>query len=553
MAQGDRVVNRRSFLLSSAGLLSALALSRIPGDRTKGPNSFPFDGAIIGPSYDVGHRLLKSDFPKPAQERKVAVVIVGGGIAGLSAGWKLSKAGFQDFEILELEPGVGGVSRSGENSITPYPWGAHYVPLPTEESRAVKELFEELGIIEGHTASGRPVYQEKYLCFSPQERLYIHGRWQEGLLPVLGATRRDLDQFQRFKEMVLDFKRRRGKDGRKAFTIPMAISSQDPDLLALDRVSFREFLHRQGLDSTPLHWYANYACRDDYGCHYGKVSAWAGFHYFCSRDGGGDSDENTVLTWPEGNGWIVKKLEAKVKARVKTHSLVYRLTDKGKEVLVDAYSPKENTSIRIRARQVICSFPRAFAPYMIEGTSRDDSSFLKEFQYSPWMVANLSLSSTPRENSGMPLAWDNVIFDSPSLGYVVATHQSLATHLSRTVLTYYHAMVGEPPAEERTRLLGISWVEWVDFILRDLAKPHPEIRELITRLDIFRWGHAMVQPRVGFIWGDARERAALPRGNIHFAHSDLSGFSLFEEAQYRGVLAAERVLARLGVPFSSSL
>jgi hypothetical protein len=35
---------------------------------------------------------------------------------------------------------------------------------------------------------------------------------------------------------------------------------------------------------------------------------------------------------------------------------------------------------------------------------------------------------------------------------------------------------------------------------------------------------------------------------VHFAHSDLSGIALFEEAQDRGVLAAERVLARLGKP-----
>jgi protoporphyrinogen oxidase len=553
MAQGHRVVNRRSFLLSSAGILSALALSFIPGSRGKGQKGLPFAGSIIGPSDDLGHRLLKGDFPKPAQERKVPVVIVGAGIAGLSAGWKLSKAGFHDFEILELEPAAGGVSRSGENSITPYPWGAHYVPFPTDESRAVRELFEDLGVMEGRTASGHPVYKEKFLCFSPQERLYIHGKWQEGLLPVLGATRKDFDQFQKFKEIVLGFKRRRGKDGRKAFAIPMEMSSRDCDLLALDRVSLREFLHRQGLDSAPLHWYANYACRDDYGCHYGEVSAWAGLHYFCSRDGGGDSDESAVLTWPEGNGWIVKKLEAKLKAKVKTHSLVYRLTDMGREVWVDVYRPKENTSLRIRAKQVICCFPRTFAPYLIGGKSRADSSFLREFQYSPWMVANLSLSGFPNTKSGVDLAWDNVIYDSPSLGYVVATHQSLATHLSKTVLTYYHAMAGGGPAEERARLLQTSWADWVDFILRDLSRPHPEIRELITRLDIFRWGHAMVQPRVGFMWGEARKRAAWPHGNVYFAHSDLSGFSIFEEAQYRGVAAAERVLAKLGVPFSSSL
>ena len=35
--------------------------------------------------------------------------------------------------------------------------------------------------------------------------------------------------------------------------------------------------------------------------------------------------------------------------------------------------------------------------------------------------------------------------------------------------------------------------------------------------------------------------------------ADVSGFSLFEEAQYRGVLAAERTLRRLGLRFRSSL
>ena len=546
-------MNRRAFLVSSAGALSALALSMIPGSNPKGKTGIPFSGSIVGPSYDLGHRLLKGEFPGPARERKVSAVIVGGGISGLSAGWKLNRAGFQDFEILELEPEVGGVSRSGANSISPYPWGAHYVPLPTAESRAVRQLFEDLGVIEGRTGDGRPIYKEKYLCFSPQERLYIHGKWQEGFLPVLGATRKDLDQFEKFKEIVSRYRGRLGKDGRKAFAIPMELSSRDAEFLSLDRISMRDFLEQRGLDSVPLRWYVNYACRDDYGSHYGEVSAWAGLHYFGSRDGGGESEESTVLTWPEGNGWIVKQLEAKVKDRVRRNSLVYRLTDTGKEVLVDAYSPAENASFRIRARQVICCCPRIFARYLIEGNHPGDSPYIKEFHYHPWLVANLSLSALPGAKSGMDLAWDNVIYDSPSLGYVAATHQSLATNIKKTVLTYYHAMVWGPAVQERTRLLQTSWAEWADFILRDLSKPHPEIRELITHLDIFRWGHAMVQPRVGFIWGEARKQAAQPRGNIYFAHSDLSGFSIFEEAQYRGVLAAERVLKKLGIAYSSSL
>lgn len=225
----------------------------------------------------------------------------------------------------------------------------------------------------------------------------------------------------------------------------------------------------------------------------------------------------------------------------------------GKEVLADAYNPQEDVSTRIRAQEVICACPRIFTRRMIVGESQTPSRDLDAFQYSPWLVANLSLKALPPARSGAPLAWDNVIYDSPSLGYVLATHQSLATHVRETVLTYYYAMVEAPPAQERTRLLRTPWQDWADFILWDLSRPHPEIRNLITRMDLFCWGHAMVQPRVGFIWGNARRQAALPQGNIHFAHSDLSGFSIFEETQYRGVLAAEKILAKHGIPFSSSL
>jgi hypothetical protein len=40
---------------------------------------------------------------------------------------------------------------------------------------------------------------------------------------------------------------------------------------------------------------------------------------------------------------------------------------------------------------------------------------------------------------------------------------------------------------------------------------------------------------------------------VVFAHSDMSGISIFEEAQYRGVAAAETVLRRMSKTFASSL
>jgi hypothetical protein len=55
------------------------------------------------------------------------------------------------------------------------------------------------------------------------------------------------------------------------------------------------------------------------------------------------------------------------------------------------------------------------------------------------------------------------------------------------------------------------------------------------------------------VWSESRRRVGRGGARVHFAHSDASGFSLFEEAQYRGVAAAERVLASLGVRTDSFL
>jgi hypothetical protein len=51
---------------------------------------------------------------------------------------------------------------------------------------------------------------------------------------------------------------------------------------------------------------------------------------------------------------------------------------------------------------------------------------------------------------------------------------------------------------------------------------------------------------VGSIFDVQRRELARGKGRLLFANSDVSGFSIFEEAQFRGVEAAERILHRLG-------
>jgi len=539
-------MKRRAFLaLTGAGIAAAAC----------GRKAAPLPpGTLSGTGAALGHRLRDGWRAEPDEVRRRTVVIVGGGIAGLSAAWRLRRAGFDDFELVDLEPEAGGNARSGENGVSRYPLGAHYLPLPTVESRAVRLLLAELGVLLGDPAAVAPRYDERALVFAPQARLYRDGVWREGLEPLAGASTKARAEWQRFHAQMEALKEARGADGARAFAIPMALSSRDPRWLALDRVPMRDWLLAEGYAEEPVHWLVNYACRDDFGCDYRDVSAWAGVHYFASRNARAqDADGETVLTWPEGNGWLVQRLLERVAPPLTTNALVYRVTDGPRGARVHVYLSRAQRAVEIRAEHVIWAAQLGFAGRALAGADDGLAAALRAFEYAPWVVANLTLAETPGEAYAAPLAWDNVVYDSPALGYVVATHQSLAAHRGPTVLTYYEALHGEPPAAARARLLSTPREVWAERVLADLGRPHPALRAQTRRIDVFANGHAMVRPRPGFVWGSARERVLRHTGRVHFAHSDLSGFSLFEEAQYRGVDAAERVLAALSIRTESIL
>lgn len=533
-------MHRRHFLLSA---LAGLGAGLIPSPAGRDPRP---SGDLLGPSFLAGHKLRGEDWPPPSDERRVPVLIVGGGIAGLSAAWWLQRSGFTDFRLLELEARPGGNSRFGENRVSAFPWGAHYLPLPGVELPWVRLLLADLGVLQGDPHAPEPRYDERHLCFAPQERLFLHGAWQEGLLPKRGTSRADQSQFERFLALMDDYRAARGRDGRRAFSLPMAESSRDERFAGLDRGSMRNWLVEQRFDSPYLHWYVNYACRDDFGCDYRDTSAWAGVHYFAARTGtGDDAREGAVLTWPEGNGWIVRRLLERLGAWIEPRQLVFRMADTAGGVAVDALDAQSGRVVRWQSEQVVWAAPSFLLPWICSELPDHPRRASGSFEYAPWLVANLTLEAFPEQRGGAAPAWDNVLYRSPSLGYVVATHQAWRGWQKATVLTYYLPLSGMAPAEGRHRLLTRTWHEWAEDILADLGRPHPDIKGLTTNLDIFRWGHAMVRPRPGFIWGGGREVLAEGFGRIHPAHSDLSGFSLFEEAQYRGIRAAQRAMGRV--------
>ena len=544
-------MRRRDFIASLAGV--GLASVAGCGDPAKPP--LP-PGELGGTSLEIGHRLREASLPPPTETERISVLIIGAGIGGLSAAWELAKSGFTDFLITELESTAGGNSRAGRNEVSAYPLAAHYLPLPTREATAVRGLLAELGGLLGDPNAERPRYDERYLCAMPQERLYRNGWWQDGIVPQHGVSAPERAQYERFHELMEGFKQRRD-GGRRAFALPMVLSSAAADLQALDQLTMRDWLYKQSFDAPTLHWYVDYACRDDYGTSSDQVSAWAGIHYFACRNGEAqDAADDAVLTTPGGNAWLADGLQQSIRAhagdRLLSGTMAVRVAETDDGIAVDLWRPAENRVLRILAEQLIWAAPVVLVPHVF-ARHEELASAARHFTHAPWLVANLTLSQLPENRAGVATAWDNVLYDSPALGYVVATHQQMRLRPGATVFTYYHALSAMTPRAGRAMLQATAREVWVEQILADLERAHPDIRRVTTRLDVFRDGHAMARPHPGLVWGKARRLFALDRPRLRFAHADVSGFSLFEEAQYRGVLAAERTLYRLGRTFATSL
>lgn len=503
-------------------------------------------GGFVGPDPTRGHRLRDAALGAPPGRREdAAVLVVGAGIAGLSAAWRLARAGVRGVRVLELEDALGGTAAGGENAVSRFPLAAHYVPVPRREQRALCELLAELGLIAGFDADGRARPVERHLLRAPGERLFAHGKWIEGLYPRLGASAEDLRQFERFEALCADLATRRDGTGRRWFALPLASGSTCADVLALDARSAASWLAEQGFDSPRLRWYVEYATRDDFGTNVAETSAFAALHYFCAR-GRESGETERYLTWPEGNAFLARELARSSGAAIETHALVHAIEPRGDRAVV-RWLDANGVPVETHAEDVVCATPRFVARRLVPELAREALSM----RSSPWVVANVTLDARPEERD-FPLAWDNVLFESDALGYVSATHQ-LDRPERDDVWTWYRPFPDPDVSRSRAAMLEAPWAWWRDAVLDDLERAHADLGGLVRSIDLARFGHAMIRPEPGFL--AARAAGGLPWrfGRVLCAGTDLSGLALFEEAQWTGVRAGEAVLERRRVPFESWL
>ena len=524
---------RREFLGAALAAPAILAgCARSDDWRTR------VDGRWIGDNSTLGHRVrdMRALPPAPARDLRCDVLIVGSGIAGLAAARTLQNAGITDFAVLELEDEPGGNSRGHAMHGLRCPLGAHYLPLPGPSAPDIQAWLVEIGLAKP-TASGLK-WDERHLCHSPQERLFIDGRWQDGMLPNVPRESATQAQYRVFAKLIADA-------GKLGFALPTARAPWTPAHAALDATTAAQWLHANGITDVKLLTYLDYCCRDDYGAGSATVSAWALAHYFASRHGfsapGDDTnDRDPVLTWPDGNAPLAEALRHPFVDRVHAGRAAFRIDEGLHDVTAWVFAG--DAVERWTARHVIVATPLFIAAHVLAAPPSALVAAAKQQRRAPWMVANLRLDALPLDRVGAPLSWDNVIHGSPSLGYVDAQHQSLVRVAGERLITAYWSF----PDTDRRRLLEMSWQDATQLVLDDLRVVHPDLSERLQQIDIVRHGHAMSIPTPGLRASAALAAVPESAARVSFAHADLSAYSVFEEAFTRGGDAGRRAAKALG-------
>ena len=262
-------------------------------------------------------------------------------------------------------------------------------------------------------------------------------------------------------------------------------------------------------------------------------------------------ERDGVLTWPEGNAWLSRRLAEPLRERLHTGMVALRVTENRADVSVDLWNAHAQRAERWSAASVVLAVPLFIAARLLATPPAALTQAAAAMRHAPWLVGNLHLADALGDRPGAPPSWDNVIYDPgaalPTLGYVDAMHQSTRSIPGPTVLTVYWALGGNTPAQlaqQRARLLSEPWSAWSDAVVQALARVHADLPSKLKQVDLMRYGHAMSIPVPGLRSSAALRALAEPQPRVHFAHTDLSAYSVFEEAMYQGVRAATQVVHR---------
>jgi monoamine oxidase len=457
---------------------------------------------LDGDHFAVCHEVRDGQqFDKPSASSHHDVVIVGGGVSGLSAAYFLRG---RDFLLLEKEPHWGGNAYLEQYQGQGFATGSAF----DEKDTASEMLAREIGLVE--------------LPINSPDPTIVAGKW------VPAVWRDGWDQLP-YSDAV--------RDSFKKFRAEMKALDPDKNVQQLDSVPLSNYL--RGYAPEIKLWWDAYGL-SNWGAKTEDTSAFVGasdLQYMTA-------DDDVRCTLPGGNGALSRQLattlQPKYGAQLIGDATIVSVDPQKTEVNITYMQAGQLRTVA--AKYVIMATPKFITARLISGLPDAQHEAMMSFRYCPYTVINM-IFDKPIYNR----AYDTWCPGNAFTDFIVADWvlQKQPGYVQKNnILTFY-----TPISElHRDRLLTVDGCQRIaEKVLQDFQKLQPEFNAAAPiEVHMYRRGHPMYLPMPG-IFTKVIPVANKPFGRIAFANTDsigpVSDVSGAVEAARRAVERAEKQMA----------
>ncbi|MDW7694386.1 NAD(P)-binding protein [Flammeovirgaceae bacterium SG7u.111] len=504
-------MDRRTFLhLSSAALLA------LPACKPAKETNYPLPLFELISDRSRGHLIFGEKQFEQGETIRKEVMIVGGGMAGLSAAYQLKN---RDVVLCELSDKLGGNASAGEYKGGMFCQGAHYeLTFPHYFGKEALGFFEELGILYFDKVKNEWNFHDRQFMIRPgvESQCLDGGEYRDDVLPETDATD---ELFNLLNPLVGEL------------MLPTRLIPEHWQ--HLNQQTFTQFLS-QNIDlGKKLKQALDYHMIDDFGGTADEVSALAGAYYYAGRNY--ETVEPEIFSPPQGNYYFAQKIMKKLPAEsLLTKHLVKKINPMAKGFEVEVLDLEQGFIKKYEVEKLVYAGQKHALKYIYP----QDYPLFSNTAYSPWIVMNFAMKQ------GLPQDgfWQNELLTGKRgfMGFVDSASQFGAK--GRTLSAYFCL----PPNERKTlETLEADPTPALKEAIGQIAKYYqilPEqFAEMVEKVFVKMIGHAMPVPTPGYLLNDPNQRRSNP--NLVYAGTDVNRLPLLLEAVDSGLVAGRMLVA----------